>query len=70
LYVKKKITQYIVVHSYGIIGRIIEANAISHIVKSIKIKKGRAISDPGMLGVSLYPLSVFEHLQLIVLEIY
>ena len=70
MYVKKNLTQYIVVHGYGIIGRIIEANAISHIVKSIKIKKGRAISDPGMLGVSLYPLSVFEHLQLIVFEIY
>ena len=41
MYVKKNLTQYIVVHGYGIIGRIIEANAISHIVKSIKNQKGK-----------------------------
>jgi len=41
LYVKKKIIQYIVVHSYGIIGRIIEANAIAYIVKSKKNQKGK-----------------------------
>jgi len=38
---QEKIIQHIVMHSYGIIGRIIEANAIAYIVNSIKNQKGK-----------------------------
>jgi len=56
---RKKITQYIVVYSYSIIGRIIDANAILHIVKSIKNQKGK----PSKTRFALFEKTISQQFQ-------